>query len=214
MFTGLVEEIGVVERIESAPAGRRIAIRARLTLEGIAPGASIAVNGVCLTVVHIDAPPAKSTRGRLVADLLGRTWEVTTLGALTPGSAVTLERALRAGDRMGGHFVLGHVDGTGVVESRRTEGGDLVLRIAAPPGLAPGLVPRGSVAVDGVSLTVARVRGRRFDVHCIPATLERTTLGRLRPGAKVNLETDILGKYAQPPSGGGLTAASLEEKGF
>jgi riboflavin synthase len=214
VFTGLVEEIGVVERIESAPAGRRIAIRARLALEGTGPGASVAVNGVCLTVIRIDAPPGGSGRGRLVADVLGRTWEVTALGALGPGSAVNLERALRAGDRMGGHFVLGHVDGTGVVESRRTEGGDRVLRIAAPPRLAHGFVPRGSVAVDGVSLTVARVHGRRFEVHCIPATLERTTLGRLRPGARVNLETDILGKYAQTRSVGGITAASLEEKGF
>lgn len=214
MFTGLVEEVGVVERIEFVSSGRRLSVRARAVLAGTAPGASIAVNGVCLTVVRVDAPRYGAREGRLVADVLQRTWKLTNLGALRPGSDVNLERALRAGDRLGGHFVLGHVDGTGIVESKRTEEGDRVLRIAAAPALAPGLVPRGSVAVDGVSLTIARVHGRRFEVHCIPTTLQRTTLGRMCPGATVNLETDILGKYVHPRPDEGITGTSLRRQGF
>jgi riboflavin synthase len=214
MFTGLVEEIGVVEGIERTPAGRRLALRARTVLEGTAPGASIAVNGVCLTVISCEAPDGLTMDGRMVADVLGRTWEVTTLSALKPRQGVNLERALRAGDRIGGHFVLGHVDGTGRIESRRMVEGDTVFRIETVPALAPGLVPRGSVAVDGVSLTISRVSGRIFEVHCIPHTLEHTTLGRSRAGDAVNIETDIVGKYAALRRAGGVTEASLREKGF
>lgn len=214
MFTGIVEEIGVVEAIESTPAGRRLMIRARTVLGGTAPGASIAVSGVCLTMVRCDEPDRRTGGGRFIADVLQRTWEVTNLSALKPRACVNLERALRAGDRIGGHFVLGHVDGTGIVEARRTEGGDRVFGIAADPALAVGLVPRGSIAVDGVSLTIARARGSFFEVHCIPHTLEHTTLGGLRAGRTVNLETDVLGKYVHLRLGGGITEAALRENGF
>lgn len=214
MFTGIVEEIGVVEAIRPSPGGRRLVIRARTALDGATPGASIAVNGVCLTVTRLEAPRERGGEGRFVADLLLRTWEVTALRFLTAGAGVNLERAVRAGDRLGGHFVLGHVDGTGVVASRRNEGGDVVFGIDAEPGMAAGFVPRGSVAVDGVSLTIARAGGAYFEVHCIPHTLRRTTLGGLAAGAAVNIETDILGKYARPFGGGGVTERLLEESGF
>ncbi len=207
MFTGIVEEVGVVEAIAPSAGGRRLVVRARTVLEGTEPGASVAVNGVCVTVVRREAGA-----GIFEADLLGRTWEVTALRFLAPGSGVNLERALRVGDRIGGHFVLGHVDGTGVIGSRRGEGADVIFRIDADPSLAPGFVPRGSVAVDGVSLTIARVFGASFEVHCIPHTLLHTTLGALRAGAAVNLETDVLGKYARPL--GGVTEGLLRESGF
>lgn len=215
MFTGIVEEIGIVEAVEPSPDGRRLTVRARTVLDGTAPGASIAVNGVCLTVVRCDPSDGRTGGGLFVADLLRQTWEVTNLRALNPGAAVNLERALRAGDRIGGHFVLGHIDGMGIVESACMEGGDRVFGIAVDPALAAGLVPRGSIAVDGVSLTIARAQGSFFNVHCIPHTLRHTTLGSLRAGCAVNIETDILGKYARPkPHAGGITEERLAENGF
>jgi riboflavin synthase len=192
MFTGIVEALGRVDRLAPAGrAGRRLAVAVpedagwRLGL-----GESVAVSGVCLTVV--DAGP-----GRLAFDLAEETLRVTTLGALEPGDPVNLERPLRLDARLGGHLVLGHVDGVGVVDGRRAEGEGAWLEVAVPPGLRPLLIPKGSVAVDGVSLTVAALGGDGFAVALIPHTLAATTLGRRRPGDAVNLEMDVIGKYVR-----------------
>ncbi|MDD5557689.1 MAG: riboflavin synthase [bacterium] len=214
MFAGIIEEIGIVEAVRATAAGRAVVIRSGAVAADAAPGSSVAVNGACLTVTACVRPEGRR-QGRFTADLLDRTRSLTNLGALRPGDAVNLERALRAGDRIGGHFVLGHVDGQGVVVSRRREGGDLVLVIRAGAGIAEGLVPRGSVAVDGVSLTVARVDADSFHVHCIPLTLRTTTLGRREVGSRVNLETDVIGRHAaRHLPGGRITEAFLREHGF
>ncbi len=189
MFTGIVEEVGVVTRAEGRGATRRLEIRARATLEGGAVGASLAVNGACLTVVARDGD-------RLAFDLGPETLARTTLGALGPGDRVNLERPLRLGAALGGHLVLGHVDGVGTVaEVTRVESTRRVSIALGDPALAPLLVEKGSVAVDGVSLTVAAVGPAGFEVMLIPHTLEATTLGALRAGQPVNIEADVIGKY-------------------
>lgn len=156
--------------------------------EGLAVGESLAVNGVCLTVREM-------TGSIVVADVMPETARATTLADLRPGDEVNLERALRLGDRLGGHLVTGHVDGVGTVRSRRREGNALLLEVGAPPAVARYLVPKGAVAVDGVSLTVASRRADGFTVSLIPHTLAVTTLSALRPGDRVNLEVDLVGKY-------------------
>ena len=189
MFTGIVEEVGTV-----AAAGRRMRIQCRLVLEDIEEGASIAVNGVCLTATQIEP-------NGFWCDLSPETLARTNLGALREGSVVNLERPLSAGGRLGGHIVQGHVDGTGAVVARRPAPNWDVVRISIPPSLARYVVEKGSVAVDGISLTVSALGesdGQHwFEVSLIPATLERTTLGSKQPGAVVNLEVDMIAKYVE-----------------
>ena len=187
MFTGLIESVGQIAEVKTIGTGTRIRVKTALAPE-LKPGESVAVNGVCLTVVTADG-------GEMHADIGPETARITTLGALAPGQAVNLERSMRADGRFGGHFVQGHVDGTGTVEEVRPDGGAYWLTIGFDPSLAPYLIRKGSIAVDGVSLTVAGLGDRRFDVMLIPFTWEHTSLRNLRPGGRVNLECDMVGKY-------------------
>jgi riboflavin synthase len=189
MFTGLVAATGAVETLERSDGGVRLRVRAELAGE-LAPGDSIAVNGVCLTAVDPD------DRG-FSADVMEETLRRTSLGPLAEGDEVNLELPLRAGDRLGGHMVQGHIDGTGSVEAVNEDGFARVVRIGAPTGLLRYVVEKGSIAVDGVSLTVSAVDGDGFEVSLIPETLERTTLGAAAPGRIVNLEVDVLAKYVE-----------------
>jgi riboflavin synthase len=189
VFTGIVEGIGKVETLRPLPGGsRRIAVSTTLEVGKLPLGASIAVNGVCLTVVGRKAR-------RFEADVGPETLRVTTFGDLRAGDRVHLERPLRVGDPLGGHLVAGHVDGVGRIETRRKQGDALLLRIAAPPELGPYLVPKGSVTVDGVSLTVNEVDGSRFAVMLIPHTLVATCLGERKTGDRVNIEADLIAKH-------------------
>lgn len=187
MFTGLIEDVGTVDAIAPTPAGQRIRISTQLS-GALAPGDSLAVNGVCLTVVAVDG-------GHVQADVSPETVRVSTLGALKPGVLVNLERPLRADARVGGHFVQGHVDATGTIETLRPEGESYWLTVLYPPLLAPFIVRKGSIAVDGISLTVAGLGERHFDVQVVPFTFERTSLRAARVHDSVNLECDVLGKY-------------------
>ena|SRR5215470_8785973 len=189
MFTGLIEEIGEVVALEARGASRRLVIRAKTPLEGSDVGASVAVNGACLTVVTRDG-------SSFAFDVGPETVARTGIGRLRAGDAVNLERPLRLGAPLGGHLVLGHVDGVATVEDVTRVESTTRVRIAVPgPELALLLVPQGSVAVDGVSLTVARLDAAAFEVMLIPQTLAATTLGRLRSGQAVNVEGDVIGKY-------------------
>jgi riboflavin synthase len=185
MFTGLVAGKGVVR----ARSGGRLEIETPLAAE-LAPGDSIAVNGVCLTATE-------RQNGSFAADVIPETLRLTSLDPLTEGDEVNLELPLRAGDRLGGHVMQGHVDGTGTVESVTEDGFSRVVRIQAAPDLLRYIVHKGSIAVDGVSLTVSAVDDQAFEVSLIPETLERTTLGAATPGRAVNLEVDVLAKYVE-----------------
>jgi len=185
MFTGIVEEAGRVVRRQ----GSRLVVRATVTREGMELGSSLAVNGVCLTAVEVDGE-------HLAFDLGPETLARSALGDLDAGDRVNLERPMRLNGFVGGHLVLGHVDGVGLVTVYETDGETARIRFEwQDPALAPLLIPKGSVAVDGVSLTVAALDDRAFEVMVIPHTLERTTLGSLKPGRRVNLEMDVIGKY-------------------
>jgi len=189
MFTGLIESLGRIVAVTAAPAGLRIHVGAGIASEAV-PGESVSVNGVCLTVVEA------GSQG-IVFDVSPETLRVTTLSALQSGTLVNLERSLRADARVGGHFVQGHVDATGSLVDLRQEGDSYRLTVAVPAALMPLIVLKGSIAVDGVSLTVASVdddRGR-FDVQIIPFTWQHTRFSAARPGDAVNVECDILGKY-------------------
>jgi riboflavin synthase len=190
MFTGIVEELGTVRATERAGEVLRLEVATRVAREGSEVGASVAVNGVCLTVV---AAKPETLAFEVGPETLART----TLGRLAGGDAVNLERPLRFGAAVGGHLVLGHVDGIGTVEEVTRVESTARVRITLPGPLAPLLVPQGSVAVDGVSLTIAALQARAFEVMVIPHTLAVTTFGRLAPGQTVNLETDVIGKYLQ-----------------
>jgi riboflavin synthase len=187
MFTGLIESVGRVAGVSPTPAGHRVHVSTELAAE-LRPGDSIAVNGVCLTVVAADATSIRT-------DVSPETIRVSTLGVLAPGSLVNLERPLRADARVGGHFVQGHVDATGTIEALRAEGESYWLTVSYPPMLAPYIVRKGSIAVDGISLTVAGLGDRQFDVQVIPFTFQQTNLHATRVHDLVNLECDILGKY-------------------
>jgi riboflavin synthase len=189
MFTGLVEAIARVRRVDPDGDGARLEVETPLAAE-LRQGDSIAVNGVCLTAVEPDG-------GRFKADVMAETLRRSSLGPLAAGDSVNVELPLRAGDRLGGHVVQGHVDGTGEVESARDEGFARLVRISADPALLRYVVEKGSIAVDGVSLTVAEVDDEGFTVSLIPETLERTTLGLAAPGRVVNLEVDVLAKYVE-----------------
>jgi riboflavin synthase len=194
VFTGIVEELGEVVGIERTGDSARLTVRGPLVTSDAASGDSIAINGVCLTVTQ-------TADGVFSADVMGETLSRSSLGALTPGTAVNLERPLRSDGRLGGHIVQGHVDGTGTVLARQPAGNWEVVRISVPAQLARYLVEKGSVAVDGISLTVSglgEAGGQHwFEVSLIPATLERTTLGPKQPGALVNLEVDMIAKYVE-----------------
>lgn len=195
MFTGIVEETGRVLRHD----GSRLVVGAGVTLEGIQVGASLAVNGVCLTAVGLGS-------GSVGFDIGPETFARSALGDLAPGDDVNLERPMRLDGFVGGHLVLGHVDGVGLVASVDRDGETARVGIEwQDPGLAPLLIPKGSVAVDGVSLTVAALGATAFEIMVIPHTLERTTLGGLKAGRRVNLEMDVIGKYV-------LRALSLREE--
>jgi riboflavin synthase len=193
MFTGLVEALGSVVEVREEAPGRRLVVRWPAVAAETKVGESIAVNGCCLTVV------ATADDG-LAFDAGPETLARTNLGDLTAGSRVNLERSLRVGDRLGGHFVTGHIDGVGALESRRDEGEWSFFWFRTPGELSGQMVSKGSIAVDGVSLTLIDVQAERFSVMLIPHTLAVTTLGLLRPGDPVNLETDLLAKYAQKAS--------------
>jgi riboflavin synthase len=191
MFTGIVEELGTVESSEQRGDVVRVRIGARLVLEGLAPGGSIAVNGCCLTAVERDG-------GGFTCELTGETLARTAFGErLQPGVPVNLERPMRADGRFDGHLVQGHVDGVGRVRALERQGASAVLAVEPPAALERYLVEKGSVAVDGVSLTVAGLAPGAFTVALIPYTLERTTLGGARPGDRVNLEADVIAKYVE-----------------
>jgi len=213
VFTGIIEELGTVEALEPRGGGARLSIRCRRVLEDASPGASISVNGVCLTVSRLGD-------GVFAADVAPETLRRSNLGGLTAGAPVNLERPLAAGGRFGGHIVQGHVDATGEVAAIEPLGdGDWWLTVRFPPGLDPYLVEKGSIAIDGISLTIAELAGDRFSVTVIPHTYENTTVRSYRPGTTVNLETDILAKYVakllgREPGRTGLTAEKLREMGF
>jgi riboflavin synthase len=213
MFTGIVEELGEVVAVERLPDAARLTVRGPLVTAAASHGDSIAVNGVCLTVTD-------SSDKTFTADVMAETLHRTGLGGLSPGSPVNLERPVELGGRLGGHLVQGHADGTGEILSRTPGEHWDVVRIATPPGLARYVVLKGSITVDGVSLTVSALGGPAsaghpdgagspggagspastepwFEVSLIPTTLEMTTLGRLQPGSRVNLEVDVIAKYVE-----------------
>lgn len=190
MFSGIIEGTGRVHRAESRAGGLRLVLDVPEALRGLEPGASVAVNGACLTVVRAEG-------ATLAFDAVGATLRRTLLGSVATGDRLNLERSLRLGAPVDGHLVTGHVDGWGTVEARRPGEGAVYFDLRVPEELAPLIAPRGSVAVDGVSLTVAETRGLVFTVSVVPFTLERTILGDYRPGRRVHLETDVLAKYVQ-----------------
>ncbi|CAG0983934.1 riboflavin synthase [Myxococcaceae bacterium] len=190
MFTGIVEAMGEISRIERSSDLARLVVDAGVAAEGAKLGDSIAVNGCCLTVTAIDDL-------RLSFEAVAETLARTNLGMLTPGSRVNLERSVLAGQRLDGHVVQGHIDATGEVVSLERNGDDVRLEVRCGRDFSDLLVDKGSVAIDGVSLTVVRAGRDGFDVALIPHTLAVTTLGRRRPGDRVNLEADVLGKYVK-----------------
>ena len=209
MFTGIIEEIGAVTAIEPSGDGVRLSVRAPLAVSDASHGDSISVNGVCLTVVEQDDTS-------FTADVMRQTLDMSTLAALAPGRPVNIERATAVGTRLGGHVVQGHIDGTGVIREVRPGERWRVVRVGVPAALAPLVVDKGSIAIDGVSLTISAVSEPGepepwLEVSLIPETLEATTLAERAPGDPVNLETDILARHVQrmlaftatPPSEGG-----------
>jgi riboflavin synthase len=196
LFTGLVEDLGTVAAVDATADGVRLSIESPLA-EQLSEGDSVAVNGVCLTAVGTTGSAGGARPPRFGADVMQETLRRSSLGEVQPGGRVNLELAVRASDRLGGHIVQGHVDGVGVVAVVRDEGFARVVSIEADPDLLRYVVEKGSIAVDGVSLTVAAIRDTGFDVSLIPETLERTNLGTARVGTPVNLEVDIVAKYVE-----------------
>jgi riboflavin synthase len=209
MFTGIVQEVGTVVGILPRQGGTRLSLRAPKTASAAAAGDSVCVSGACLTVTKVNGEV-------LEFDVGAETKGITTLGAVRTGQKLNLEAAVASGTPMGGHLVNGHVDGVGRAIGLRRQGETVYLSLLAPKEGARYLVPKGSIAVDGVSLTVVEVEGERVLVALIPYTLENTTLGSLRVGGKVNVEFDILAKYAQAAATGEtrLTLETLEKEGF
>jgi riboflavin synthase len=211
VFTGLVEEVGaLLERRSAAGGGATLKVRAGKVLEGIKLGDSIAVNGVCLTATEWGSD-------WVAFDAVAETLRLTTLQGLSLGSPVNLERALAVGDRVGGHYVTGHIDGSGSLLSRETSGNGVVYRFGCPANLLAMVCSKGSIAVDGISLTVVDVTSGGFSVWIVPHTQTATNLGGLAIGGSVNLETDILAKYVNRALSGGREGISLQhlkEAGF
>ena len=202
MFTGIIEEVGRLERL----AGGEIAIRAKKVLEDVALGDSIAVNGICLTVTRFDA-------AHFTADVMPETIRRTSLAELRRGSRVNLERALTLKSRLGGHIVSGHIDGAGTIAAMKEEGNAILLTVRASDSVLRYIVEKGSVALDGISLTVARVGAADFTVSLIPHTREITNLREKSVGSRLNIETDILGKYVEKLFPGGCALGSAAPKG-
>ncbi|MDR1961062.1 MAG: riboflavin synthase [Gracilibacteraceae bacterium] len=218
MFTGIIEETGVLERIDFRSESALLTVKAARVLSGTVTGDSIAVNGACLTVTSVG-------QGRFTADAMPETLRSTAFRSLGPGAPLNLERALTPTSRLGGHIVSGHVDGVGVLRQKTAAGVAELLTVEGPPAALRFMIPKGSVALDGISLTLVTVTPPVFTVSVIPHTLRETTLGRARPGTAFNLETDILGKYvahflrvpgalAPPAETGGLTLEFLRQNGF
>ena len=217
MFTGIIEELGRVRSVERRGEGVRMTVEARVVTGGTREGDSIAVNGVCLTALDVRA-------GSFAADGSRETLQRSTLGTLRPGSAVNLERAVTPATRLGGHIVQGHVDGRGRFLSAEEHGGSWTVRVGYPKELARYLVFKGSVAVEGISLTVAALADDHFEIAVIPKTWGLTNLSSLRPGDPVNLEADIIAKYVEriltagrPAEGAGapsLTPEKLADLGY
>ena len=213
MFTGLIRAVGALAEIEARGGDVRLRIgRAVDIIAGLAPGASIAVNGACLTATTY-------TADGFWADVSRETLDCTTLGDLKPGAAVNLEPALRPIDPLGGHLVSGHVDGIGRLVDQRPDGRSFRLRFEAPAALARYIAAKGSICIDGISLTVNAVSGSLFEVNVIPHTRERTTLGHYRPGQRVNLEVDLLARYLErlmqnPVGETRITTSWLQQQGF
>lgn len=202
MFTGIVEELGIVKRLAVSGASGQITIRARKVLEGTRTGDSIAVNGICLTVVAME-------EDSFTADVMAETFRRSSLKVCGPGSLVNLERAMAADGRFGGHMVSGHIDGTGVIREYRKESNAMWVRIAAKPEILRLVVEKGSICIDGISLTVAAVSDTDFQVSVIPHTGAETTLLKKKPGDPVNLENDLVGKYVEKLLGLGAGAGVL-----
>ncbi|MBP1727199.1 MAG: riboflavin synthase [Deltaproteobacteria bacterium] len=215
MFTGLVETTGTILRLERADRGLHLTLRASLESPDLKIGESIAVDGVCLTVVSLQGDA-------FTVDVSEETVSRSTLGQRRPGDEVNLERALRLGDRLSGHLVSGHADGTGRVAARQRRGESLVVKFEIPPELSRYLIEKGSVAVNGVSLTVNRCEGRQFEVNVVPHTARASTLGNLKVGDRVNVEVDLIGKYVEKfllqrsgsQSTGGVDHEFLTRHGF
>lgn len=214
MFTGIVEELGTVKQVVSGSAWGQIEIAGREVLEGTKLGDSIAVNGVCLTVTNLRS-------GSFTADVMAETMRRSNLGSLKKGDQVNLERAMAADGRFGGHMVSGHIDGTGVISQMKQEGNAVWVTVDTSEDLMRLIVEKGSIAIDGISLTVAKEMPGAFQVSIIPHTGEETTLLKKKTGAVVNLENDMIGKYVEKlmrnePEGGGssLTLDFLKQHGF
>ena len=217
MFTGIIQSVGLIQRLEPRGGDVRLSIdTGKLPLDGVVLGDSIAVNGVCLTAV------ALTERG-FAADVSRETLTLTTLGALKPGSRVNLEKALTLSTPLGGHLVSGHVDGVGTLLERHEDARSWRLRIQAPDELARYIAHKGSICVDGTSLTVNRVEGAVFELNIVPHTIQETIIGDYRPGSRVNLEVDLIARYlerlllgeqAANPQASGLTLQFLAEHGF
>lgn len=217
MFTGIIEAVGTVGALEPKGADMRIRVLSgSLDLSDVALGDSIAVNGVCLTAVELPGDG-------FWADVSGETLSRTNFSELRSGSRVNLEKALTPTTRLGGHLVSGHVDGIGTVVERRSDGRSERFRLRAPAELAKYIAEKGSICVDGISLTVNRVEGAEFELNIVPHTLAETTMGDFRAGRRVNLEVDVIARYlerlllgdrAADPSGGGISEAFLAEHGF
>ena len=212
MFTGIIEELGTIERIDRSSEPAVFTVKADRILKGLKRGDSVSVNGACLTVIA-------AGKNDFSVEAIRETLKKTNLGELKEGGKVNLEGALLSGGRISGHFVTGHVDGTGTIKSKKEEKGEILLEIKAYGDILDGIVLKGSVAIDGVSLTVAALDDVSFSVYIIPHTARATTLGSKKAGDKVNLETDMLGKYAAKYAGRGrrpsnITEKFLKEKGF
>jgi len=214
MFTGLIEQTGKLLRLTHAGLGGSVIEIASAHWDAaLQNGESIAVCGTCLTVTQV-------RQDGFACDVLNETLHVTSLGKRQAGALLNLERALRIGDRLGGHFVTGHIDGTGTIHSIEPAGRDFILRVSLPAELARDIIPRGSIAIEGISLTVAEISSEVATVHVIPTTWQNTNLFTLRTGDTVNIETDLLGKLVRRqlgdhiPHPDGITAARLIETGF
>ncbi|WP_300624567.1 riboflavin synthase [uncultured Megasphaera sp.] len=213
MFTGIIEELGTVGQMDRRPDSIKLTIQARKVLEGTQLGDSIAVNGVCLTVTSM-------TDSSFTADVMHETMRRSSLSDIKSGSKVNLERAMQVGGRLGGHIVSGHIDGVGHIARIASDGIARVITISIPKDMEPFIVEKGSIAIDGISLTVVSVGNSQFSVSIIPHTMAHTTLIDKHPGAVVNLETDVIGKYvhsfttAHTGKRSGITMETLLENGF
>lgn len=215
MFTGLIQHVGMVIRTQRAPHGAQVTIDCGHLAGDVSPGDSVAVNGACLTATTIDAPA-------VTFDAVHETLQRTTVGEMSAGDAVNLELALRAGDRLGGHFVQGHIDGIATLDHVDSAGDNQLWWFAAPDALLDCIVEKGSIALDGVSLTIAAAQGDRFAVAFIPTTLSETTFGTRQPGSRINIEVDIIARvvvhflhrHNQSAQHSRITMDTLRQAGF